>query len=273
MMIFYPLICTVVFFIPIAIGVLGRLSLPDLAGKQADRVLPMIITLVSGDTMSALVMACGLAALMSTMDSQLLTLSSIFTKDIVPLAGGKQVKGNVIGRVFVIFLSLAGLALAYNPPATILQIATQTFTGLAVLFPTVIFGLYLRRARTLPAISSILCGEGMILLYYFGLIPTGGFLPVVSIMAVTFAVYLFLHGLLLWKEGEFGIRVPTWIRDPFLYLLFANFLLAMDFWAWGKHDPTWAGIPIWLGYFVVLSALQTVLMIRLVRKREGADAI
>jgi len=273
MMIFYPLVCTVVFFMPIGIGVLGRLSFPDLAGKQADRILPMIITLVSGDTMAALVMACGLAALMSTMDSQLLTLSSIFTKDIVPLAGGKHLKGNIIGRAFVIFLSLAGLVLAYNPPATILQIATQTFTGLAVLFPTVIFGLYLKSARAIPAISSILCGEGMILLYYFGLIPTLGFLPVVPIMAVTFAVYLFLHGLLLWNDGEFTISVPAWIRDRYLYLLFANFLMAMDFWAWGKHDPNLAGIPLWIGYFVILSALQTLLMIRLVKKREEADVV
>ena len=52
-----------------------------------------------------------------------------------------------------------GLALAYKPPATILQIATQTFTGLAVLFPTVIFGLYFKRVFPLAAILSILCGE------------------------------------------------------------------------------------------------------------------
>ena len=70
---------------PIAIGVLGRLSFPDLVGKQADRILPLVLTSISGDFMAALVIAAGLAALMSTMDSQLLTLSSIFTRDIFPL--------------------------------------------------------------------------------------------------------------------------------------------------------------------------------------------
>lgn len=89
-MVLYPLICTVVFFMPIAVGVLGRLSFPDLAGKQADRILPMVLTLISGDAMAALVMAAGLAALMSTMDSQLLTLSSIFTHDVVPLVKKKK---------------------------------------------------------------------------------------------------------------------------------------------------------------------------------------
>lgn len=268
MMLFYPLICTVVFFMPIAVGVLGRLSFPSLVGKQADRILPMVVTLVSGDIMSALIMACGLAALMSTMDSQLLTLSSIFTRDIVPLVTGKHMRGYAIGRVFVIFLSLAGLALAYKPPATILQIATQTFTGLAVLFPTVIFGLYLKRVKALPAILSILCGEGMMLLYYFKLIPAGAFLPVVPVMIVTLSVYLCIHALLLWREGALSIKMPAWMLDPYFYLLLANFALALDFWAWGKSHPQWAGMPLWLGYFVMLSALQTVLMINLVHKRH-----
>jgi SSS family solute:Na+ symporter len=268
MMLFYPLICTVVFFMPIAVGVLGHLSFPSLVGKEADRILPMVVTLVSGDTMSALIIACGLAALMSTMDSQLLTLSSIFTRDIVPLVAGRPMRGYAMGRIFVVFLSLAGLALAYKPPATILQIATQTFTGLAVLFPTVIFGLYLKRVKALPATLSILCGEGMMVLYYLKLIPAGGFLPVVPIMMVTVCVYLCTHAFLLWREGTLNIRMPAWISDPYLYLLLGNFALALDFWAWGKSDPQWAGMPLWLGYFVVLSALQTLLMMKLVHKRQ-----
>jgi hypothetical protein len=46
------------------------------------------------------------------------------------------------------------------------------------------------------------------------------------------------------------------------------FFLAMDFWAWGKAEPTFMGIPLWVGYFIALSALQTVVMLRLV-KMEG----
>ena len=270
MMLFYPAICTFIFFMPIAVGVLGRLSFPNLVGKEADRILPMVVTLVSGDIMAALIIACGLAALMSTMDSQLLTLSSIFTRDVVPLVTGKKIKGNVLGRVFVIFLSLAGLALAYKPPATILQIATQTFTGLAVLFPTVIFGLYLRRVHALPAILSILCGEGMVVLYYFKLLPTGGFLPVIPVMIVTFAVYLAVQGLIMLREKMLTLSLPGWLSDPYFYLMLGIFVLAMDFWAWGEFSPQFLGIPLWLGYFVFLSALQTFLMIKLVRRPSVA---
>jgi SSS family solute:Na+ symporter len=269
-MIFYPLVCTVVFFMPIAIGVLGHLSYPDLIGKQADRILPMVMTSISGDFMSALVIAAGLAALMSTMDSQLLTLSSIFTRDIFSFFGKAKKKTSVAGRIFVILLSLTGLALAYKPPATILQIATQTFTGLAVLFPTVIFGLYFKKVYSLAAILSIGCGEAALIGFYLKWLPNSIFLPVIWIMLITFAVYLITHGVLLWQENMLQFRLPEWIHDRYVWLLAAIFLLAMDFWAWGRVEPVIFGVPIWVGYFVILSALQTVVMAYLIRRGHRA---
>ena len=269
-MIFYPLVCSVVFFIPIAVGVLGHLSFPDLAGKQADRILPMVLILISGDFMAALVMAAGLAALMSTMDSQLLTLSSIFTRDVVPLFQKTRKENTAAGRIFVVLLSLAGLALAYSPPATILQIATQTFTGLAVLFPTVIFGLYFKRVFSLSAILSIICGESALICFYFKLFTTKIFLPVIWIMIITFLVYLITHIGLLWREKELHIRIPQWIYNRYVWLFFGVFLLAMDFWAWGRVEPVFFGIPLWVGYFIILSTMQTIIMIFLIKK-ESVD--
>ena len=266
-MIFYPLICTVVFFIPIAVGILGRLSFPDLVGKQADRILPMVLTHISGDFMAALVMAAGLAALMSTMDSQLLTLSSIFTHDILPMAGKKKSGNSIPGRVFVVCLSLAGLGLAYKPPATILQIATQTFTGLAVLFPSVIFGLYFRRVFSFSAMLSVICGEAALIAFYFKWIPAGGFLPVVWVMLVSFSVYLISHAVLSAREDAFRLTMPSWLRSPYFYLLTGIFALGMDFWAWGKNEPLFMGIPLWIGYFIMLSLTQTGVMLAWVGKK------
>lgn len=267
-MLFYPVVCTVVFFMPIAIGVLGRLAFPDLVGKEADRILPMVLTLISGDVMAALVIAAGLAALMSTMDSQLLTLSSIFTRDVVPMVSGKEQPGSLTGRIFVICLSIAGLALAYKPPATILQIATQTFTGLAVLFPTVIFGLYFKRVFAPAAILSIVAGEAMVIFFYFKVVSAGIFLPVVWVMAVAFGVYLMVHAFLRHRHGGLAATVPGWITDPYFLMLGAIFLLAMDFWAWGRVTPLVFGVPGWIAYFVALSALQTVVMCCLVRSEN-----
>ena len=264
-MLFYPLVCTVVFFLPIAIGVLGRLSFPDLAGKEADRILPLLMTAISGDFMAALVIAAGLAALMSTMDSQLLTLSSIFTRDIFSLFGraGRETSG--AGRIFVVLLSAAGLALAYKPPATILQIATQTFTGLAVLFPTVIFGLYFKRVYATAALLSVVCGEAALAGYFLKWLPSPFFLPVIWIMLITFGVYLTTHAILSWKEKALHPRIPVWLRSRHVWLLAAVFILSMDFWAWERVQPVIWGIPMWVGYFVILSGLQTSVMLHLVR--------
>ena len=271
-MLFYPLICTVVFFLPISVGVMGHLTYPVLVGKEADRILPMTLTLISGDFMAALVLAAGLAALMSTMDSQLLTLSSIFTRDILPITGKEKSQNSISGRVFVVFLSIAGLLFAYKPPATILQIATQTFTGLAVLFPTVIFGLYLKRVYPLPAILSILTGESLMLLFYLNRLTPGPFLPVVWVMCGTFLIYVSTHLMLLGRAGRLHLYVPKWATNRYVYWMVALFILGMDFWAWDRIKPLFLGIPGWIGFFVFLSALQTIGMAHMLRSTR-VDAL
>jgi SSS family solute:Na+ symporter len=267
-MLLYPLVCTVVFILPISVGAMGRLSHPGLVGKQADRILPMVMTHISGDFMAALVMAAGLAALMSTMDSQLLTLSSIITRDMVPLFQKNKAENSAIGRLFVICLGLAGLALALNPPATILQIATQTFTGLAVLFPTVIFGLYLKRVFAAAATASILCGEAALLCFYFELVSAGPVLPVVWVMMVVCAIYLAVHCIMAKRAGQRRFRRPHWLTNRYVVGFTVLFLLGIDFWAWEVSRPLWLGLPWWTAYFVALSALQTFLMARMIRSEH-----
>jgi SSS family solute:Na+ symporter len=225
----------------------------------------MTLTLISGDFMAALVLAAGLAALMSTMDSQLLTLSSIFTRDLLPMTGTSKYQTSLSGRIFVIFLSLAGLALAYKPPATILEIATQTFTGLAVLFPTVLFGLYLKRVHAVAAILSILAGEGAVLLFYFKIMSPGPVLPVVWVMAVAFVVYLVVHVVLSWQAGRIAIFLPPFLYNRYVYWMGVVFILGMDFWAWGLATPMVFGMPAWIGFFILLSLLQTIGMVMMVR--------
>ncbi|RJR19837.1 MAG: sodium:solute symporter family protein [Desulfobacteraceae bacterium] len=265
-MLWYPAVCTLIFFIPISIGVMGRLSFPDLTGKAADRILPMVMNALGGDLMSSLVVAAGLAALMSTMDSQLLTLSSLFTRDILPVISKRLPETSMPGRFFVIALAALGLILAYRPPATILQIATQTFTGLAVLFPTVLFGIYLKKVYAAAAILSIVCGEGLLVLFYTGILSGGIFLPVVWVMAAGFAVYLVVHAVFAAKNGtSAGINLYGRIANPYLFGFTSVFFLGIDFWAWNWIGPTAGGIPLWIPYYILLSAVQTLLMYIMVR--------
>jgi len=249
----YPLICTVFFALPIAIGVLGRLSFPDLTGKEADGILPLLMTQHAGEFMGALVLAAGLAALMSTMDSQLLTLSSIFTHDLYPLVAGRAPQGPAVGRVFVVVLAGAGLLVALAADTTILKLGLTAFTGLAALFPTVLGGLYLEQPRPAAAMASILAGEAVVVAYHLGLLPSFGLLPAMPVMAVSVAVYLAVH-LALGPAGLPRLNRRQWLVVAAFGLVF---VLAQDYWRWGQAERFLLGWPLWAWWFVGLSLVQS----------------
>jgi SSS family solute:Na+ symporter len=148
---------------------------------------------------------------MSTMDSQLLTLSSMFTRDVYPMLAKRHVEATWPGKVFVLILGALGLFFAINPTSTIIHIATQAFTGLAVLFPTVLFGLYSKKPRPLAALCSIIVGETLVVLSYAKVLPLGGFLPAVPVMAATFAVYLAVAALQGVRPRTLSYSCWAWI--------------------------------------------------------------
>ncbi|NES21298.1 MAG: sodium:solute symporter family protein [Symploca sp. SIO3E6] len=186
----YPVVTLIIFICPVLIGMWGHIQFPDLVGKETDQILPMMLAEYTPVWVGALVMVGALAAFMSTLDSQLLALSSMLTRDIYisylrPQASLKE--QTFIGRVLVIILAGIGLIIALNPPDSILAIITQSFTGLAILFPTVIAALYGKNIPPLSCIVSILVGEAMLIGFQLKLIPstlTFGFLPVVPIVTV-----------------------------------------------------------------------------------------
>ena len=156
-----------------------------------------------------------------------------------------------MGKLMVIVLAVAGLAIAWRPPASFLRVATQAFTGLAVLFPTVIATLYSRRATAAGCLASILVGEGLVVTTYIGAFPEVGTLPVVPIVAVCSVVLVAVSAMTQRFAGQPDpIRgVPVTIRrSSILWMLplGAVFFLANDFWAWGDSRPGWLGYPQWL---------------------------
>lgn len=252
-MIWYPLITAGFFLLPIIIGVLGHLSIPGLEGKEADKIFPMLAELHFSPVVAAFIVTAGLAALMSTMDSQLLTLSSMFTKDVYEPLSGREVKNNRVGKVFSAVLAGLGLLIAYFNPSSILEITTETFSGLAVLFPALVAILYWKRTKASAAIASIITGEILVGLYHFQMLPTGGFLPVIPVLIVTTIVLV--GGSLL---GSSMVRpLPTIPKSTWAWaLLFAGlFAASLDFWNWNQVPELFAGLPIWLWATLALNII------------------
>ncbi len=186
-----PLILSI---LPVIIGVLGHLSYPGLEGKAADEVLPQMLVRHTHPWFAALIMTGALAAFMSTLDSQLLALSTIMTRDFWPLFGAKpsslleEVK---LGKAWVVIFALTGLLIAWRPFATIFDMGKMAFSGLAMLFPAIFFLLRAKNFSVHAAILSIALGELGVVAFYYRWLPAEwafGFEPFIPLIALCFAI-------------------------------------------------------------------------------------
>ncbi len=263
-MIFYPAITAFFFLIPVVIGVIGHVNFPDLATKaESDNIFSLLVNSSFSPAIAAFIMAAGLAALMSTMDSQLLTLSSMFTKDIYEPLFKKKTKDNKLAKLFTIFLAGVGLLIAFfnesSFNSSILEITTQTFTGLAVLFPSLFAILYWKNVTSTGAITSILTGEILLILYYFNILDSGNFLPVIPILIFT-TFTLIVVSLITVKNPRKLPPLNLNFTAKWAVIFTILFLLSLDFWNWNKTPILLKGLPLWIYYFLALNLVLALAM-------------
>ena len=266
----YPLITTFLFFLTVSIGVLGRHTFPNLTPAESDAIFPLLLQRYAGVFVSTLLITGSLAALMSTMDSQLLTLTSLITVDFVRFKKREVLKEKGV----IVLLGALGFLIAVKPPQTILDfISKTTFNGLAVLAPTVIGGLYWKRANRYAAAASIVAGEGLVLAFYFNVLSVPGILPVVPVLAATTVVFIVVS-LLSTAPGEnTGIVAPVrpgiW---PWVLVFSGLFILGNDFWAWNREPLLVVGLPLWVWYYVGLGViLSLVYRVFVLREAKGCE--
>ena len=262
----YPIVTAVLFFLPVAIGALGRLHVTGLTGREADRILPMLMESLGGDWLAALACAGLLAGIMSTMDSQLLTMGSVIERDVF---GRRRGGRGVAGRVAIVAMAVGGFALSIRPPASILSVATQAFAGLAVLFPAFFAAIHIRRVSPAGVIASIIAGELVVALSHAGVLSWPGMLTVVPAAAVATLVLLadILVGRML--PGRSAPAVDDdWFRDAtsglgrtgligWSALVVALFVLSVDWWRFGEPSTIVAGLPKELRFRALLPNLLT----------------
>lgn len=193
--ILYALIPLFISILPVIVGVLGHISFPGLTGKETDQILPKMLAFHSPEWFAGLVMTGALAAFMSTLDSQLLALSTIVTRDFVlPFRQHMNVEQQVLaGRIWVVIFALIGLAIAAQPFDTIDDMGRLAFSGLAVLFPVTYASLHWRRVSPLLAFLSIVVGELLLIAFYYKQISSEwlfGFDSSIVVIACCFGILL-----------------------------------------------------------------------------------
>jgi len=164
----YAFIPILISILPVMIGIWGHVSFPDLSGKDTDQILPKMLVEHTSSFFVGLVMTGAIAAFMSTLDSQLLALSTMVTRDFyLPLRKTKlSLKHEVfVARLIVVVLAFIGLIIAWNPFDTIFDMGKMSFTGLAVLFP--VSFVIVRYGNVRPKVAMVSIVLGLILLFGF----------------------------------------------------------------------------------------------------------
>ncbi|SES79230.1 sodium/pantothenate symporter [Salinibacillus kushneri] len=153
----------VVGFIMLNMHLIGVLARPVLPGIEvADQVIPMVALEVLPPVLAGIILAAPLAAMMSTVDSLLLLVSSSVVKDIYinyikPDANRNMVKKLSMGVTGII--GVIAFLLSINPPELLIFLNLFAFGGLeaAFIWPLVL-GLYWKYANKYGAIASMVAG-------------------------------------------------------------------------------------------------------------------
>ena len=197
-MIMYPIVVSFLFLFPVLIGVWAHGAGINIPNGSEDMVLPIMVATYTPTFIFAFVMVGALAALMSTADSQLLSLSTMISRDI-PIKK-KRISEIIVGKIVIVILSLFAIIFViggYDPKIGIMgTLVSTTFSGLAVLCPTTIAALYWKRTTKYGCIASIIIGEISIFLFQFNIFPNQGFLSaiwgiLIAIIVLVIVSYIF----------------------------------------------------------------------------------
>ena len=155
----------------VVIGFLAKPIFPGLDKNASEEVFIKLIGFLCNPWIGGVLLAAILAAIMSTIDSQLLVSSSALTEDFYKKFLHKEasVKELVwISRGCVLLITVLATALALAPNDTIFGIVKFAWGGFGAAFgPVVIMSLYSRKTSSTSAIAGMLAGAIVMLVWYF----------------------------------------------------------------------------------------------------------
>ena len=145
----------------IAIGIGGQ-AVFGAALSNPEGVFIELTALLFHPLIAGTVLAAILAAVMSTIDSQLLVASTALAEDLYrPLRGRDATPGEllVVGRGAVLLVAVVALLLALDPDSLVLELVSYAWAGLGASFgPVVLASLYFPRLSARGVLAGMLTG-------------------------------------------------------------------------------------------------------------------
>ncbi|WP_034917399.1 sodium/pantothenate symporter [Erwinia sp. 9145] len=187
------IVVTVLMFGMHLAGALGRAILPDLT--VPDRVIPTLMIHVLPPIAAGIFLAAPMAAIMSTINAQLLQSSATIVKDLFLRLRPHQMDNEPLLKrlsgAITLMLGLLLLLAAWNPPDMIIWLNLLAFGGLeAVFLWPLVLGLYWEKANAAGALSSMIVGAGCYTLLASLSLQPLGFHPIVPALLLSLIAFL-----------------------------------------------------------------------------------
>lgn len=180
----------------LSIGILAHGLLPGRSGIDADRIMAEVLAVVAGfggfgELVSVLVLTAALAAIMSTADSSLLSLSSMVARDLFgeirPDLDERRLAG--IGKVASWVIIAAVVVMATRPPTTLWRLIEIKMELLIQVAPAFILGVHFPELDGRAVRSGAAVGAALALAAFFAGVPSIGGVHVGTIAcAINFAI-------------------------------------------------------------------------------------
>jgi SSS family solute:Na+ symporter len=174
---YYPPAMVLLWVPAVLLGIWGTLEFPGLVEKESDRIFPLLVLGHLSPLLQGLALASILAAVMSTLDAQLLTLSSMLIRDVLPAGIDDRMQVR-IGRLFLVVIAALTWAIVVRDPPSIFTLARMSFSGYVTLVPTLFLGLRWRRFTVQGATASLLIGNAVLVASFLEWLPRFGLDPV-----------------------------------------------------------------------------------------------
>ena len=158
-------------------GIMAIAYLPNLSGVKTDQVFGMILREIQifsmfGYAVSILILSAILAAMMSTADSALLSISSMFTKDIYAKFqnNSNEEKLTRVGKIcsWIVLFLLVVIAIKLKNNFSLVALMDRKMDLLIQLAPAFMLGLHYKEIRPVPVLIGIVIGVFISLTLAFG---------------------------------------------------------------------------------------------------------
>jgi len=183
----------------LAVGLVGiaYVQVNNVALENPETVFIMFSNILFNPYITGFLLAAILAAIMSTISSQLLVTSSALTEDFYKAFFRREASDKelvFVGRAAVLLVALVGIALSYTPNDTILTLVGNAWAGFGAAFgPVMILSLYWKQMNRWGALAGIIVGALTVIIwisipglskFMYEMIP-GFFLSLIAVLVVS----------------------------------------------------------------------------------------